>query len=78
MYCEYKGLNYKAKKRNGKIIITSKIKHNGFVNYVDVLGNEHSDIYMKEVMTDEIDLLYSQDLYIKYKNMFFQLFANKI
>ncbi len=49
-----------------------------FVNYIDVLGNEHTDLYMKNVRIDEIELLYKQDMYIKYQNVFFQLFANDI
>lgn len=78
MFCEYKGLRYKVKKRNGEFLITSRIKRDDFINYIDVLGNEHKDYYMKTVNLDEIDLLYNQDMYIKYKDVFFQLFSNKI
>ena len=49
MYCEYNGLKYKIKKRNCEYIITSRVRKEGFTNYIDVLGNEHSELYMKIV-----------------------------
>lgn len=78
MYCEYNGLRYKIKKRNGEYIITSRLRKEGFINYIDVLGNEHSDLYMKSVKANEVDVIYKEDVFIKYKDVYFQLFANKI
>lgn len=78
MYCEYSGLKYKIKKRNGEYIITSRVKKEGFTNYVDVLGNKHSELYMKIVGTNEVDVIYNEDVFIKYKDKFFHLFADKI
>ena len=49
MYCEYRGARYKIKKRKGEYIVTSRQRKEGFINYIDVLGNEHSDLYMKNV-----------------------------
>mgnify|MGYP007128254094 CR=1 FL=1 len=49
MYCEYGGLKYKIKKKNNKYIITSRVRKEGFTNYIDVLGNKHSELYMKIV-----------------------------
>lgn len=78
MYCEYSGLKYKIKKRNCEYIITSRVRKEGFTKYIDVLGNEHSDIYMKIVNTNEVDVIYNEDIFIKYKDKYFRLFADKI
>ena len=43
MYCEYRGARYKIKKRKGEYIVTSRQRKEGFINYIDVLGNEHSE-----------------------------------
>lgn len=78
MYCEYSGLKYKIKKKNDKYIITSRVRKEGFTNYIDVLGNEHFDLYMKIVKANEVDVIYNEDVFIKYKDTYFQLFAGKI
>jgi hypothetical protein len=78
MLCQYNGSIYKIKKRNGGFIITSHIKEDGFINYVDVLGKEHIDFYMKSVNIDEVDVIYKEDVFIKYQEEYFQLFADKI
>lgn len=78
MYCEYNGLKYKIKKRNCEYIITSRVRKEGFTNYIDVLGNEHSELYMKIVNANEVDVIYKEDVFIKYKDKYFHLFADKI
>lgn len=78
MYCEYSGLKYKIKKRNCEYIITSRVRREGFTNYIDVLGNEHSELYMKIVNVNEVDVIYNEDVFIKYKDKYFPLFADKI
>ena len=78
MYCKYNDSIFKIKKRNGRFIITSNIKKNGFINYIDVLGKEHFDFYMKSVNIDEVDIIYKEEMFIKYKGEYFQLFSDKI
>ncbi len=78
MYCEYRGLKYKIKKKNDKYIIISRVKKEGFTNYIDVLGNEHSELYMKGVKANEVDVIYDEDVFMKYKDKYFRLFADKI
>lgn len=46
-YCVYNGKKYKIKKKNDKYIITSRVRKEDFINYIDVLGNEHSELFMK-------------------------------
>lgn len=57
MYCEYGGLKYKIKKKNNKYIITSRVRKEEFTNYIDVLGNKHSELYMKIVKANEVDIM---------------------
>ena len=78
MYCEYRGLKYKIKKKNDKYIIISRVKKEGFTNYIDVLANEHSELYMKGVKANEVDVIYDEDVFMKYKDKYFRLFADKI
>ena len=78
MYCEYVVLKYKIKKKNNKYIITSRVRKEGFTNYIDVLGNKHSELYMKIVKANEVDIIYNEDVFIKYKDKYFQLFADKV
>ena len=40
---------YDLKKKNDKYIITSRVRKEDFINYIDVLGNEHSELFMKIV-----------------------------
>lgn len=54
MYCRYKNEKYIAHIHDKKITIISKIKQEGFDNYVDVLGKEHSDLFMRELDFGEV------------------------
>lgn len=78
VYCEFKGTKYRVKKKNNELIITSQEKKKGFVNYIDILGKEHDDLFMKKVTEDEIDSIYSEDIFLKFKNVYFEIFADKI
>ena len=78
MYCVYNGKKYKIKKKNDKYIITSRVRKEGFINYIDVLGNEHSELFMKIVNANEVDIIYNEDILIKYKDKYFHLFADKV
>ena len=37
-----------------------------------------SDLYMKSIKASEVDVIYNEDVFIKYKDLYFQLFADKI
>lgn len=54
MYCRYKNEKYIAHIHDKKITITSKIKQEGFYNYVDVLGKEHSHLFMRDLDFGEV------------------------
>ena len=74
----YNGKKYKIKKKNDKYIITSRVRKEDFINYIDVLGNEHSELFMKIVNANEVDIIYNEDILIKYKDKYFHLFADKV
>lgn len=76
IYCNYNNKKYKAKRRNNIIIITSKIKQNGFINYIDILGKEHSDLFMKEVSFDEVEAVYEENIEVAYKGLYFQILTS--
>jgi hypothetical protein len=71
-YCEIKNRRYVASDRNGKLFITSEEKKDGFENYVSVLGKVYSDYFMKYLDLDEIDDLYDEELFVKYKGVYFE------
>jgi hypothetical protein len=77
IYCIYKGNQYCADIDidSSKVEMTSDLDVKGFEPYIDVLGNKHSDIFMKIVKVNEIDLLFSQDYLVKYRNDYFEPFS---
>lgn len=77
MFCKYRGLKYELKKRKNEYIITSKEKRDGFTYYIDVLGNEHADLYMKIINDNDVDLIYEEEIFIKYRNVFFSFICRK-
>ncbi len=78
MYCNYKNKKYKAKIQDKKLLIISKIKEEGFNNYIDVLGREHNDLFMKEVDFSEAEIVYEENIEIKFKGIYFQVFPSVI
>lgn len=77
-YCVYKNQKYQAEIKNNKIEITSNCHDEGFVEYVDVVGRIHNDLFIKKLDIDETDFIYQEDIFLKYKGAYFQLFADKI
>ena len=55
LYCIYKDTKYKAVYRNGMVRITAPTKMDGFKNYIDALGREHSELFIKELTLKEVD-----------------------
>lgn len=78
LYCIYDNNKYLAEVCNNIVEITSKYYVEGFEKYVDVIGRVHDDIFVKKVSIDDVKLLYKEHTYIRYKNEWFQLFADKI
>ena len=78
IYCLYKDRKYSAEVKKDKVEITSNQQYEGFVEYVDVVGRVHNDLFIRTLDVDEVDIIYKEDVFIKYKNVYFQLFADKI
>lgn len=78
LYCIYKNKKYQAEKKKGVVEITSVVPYEGFEQYVDVIGKIHNDLFIKRLNIDEVDIIYNEDMLIKYKGKYFQLFADKI
>jgi hypothetical protein len=78
IFCECNGLKYEIDKEKNEYVITSNVKGEGYTNYIDVFGNEHSDIFVKTVNVNEVDVIYREDVFIQYKDIYFSLFASDI
>lgn len=78
LYCIYKNEKYQAEIKNGMVEVVSSIPREGFEEYIDVIGRRHNDLFTKKINVDELDYVYKEDILIKYKDVYFQLFADKI
>lgn len=66
-YAVYNNKNYPVNVRNDKFILKSKEHESGFKELIDLGGNIHPDIFIKEVSLDEIELLFELKYKIIYK-----------
>lgn len=59
--------NYEYSMRNGVIKLYSKSKDKGFMNYVDIAGNEHMDIFTRTISIHDKHIveMYSLKLYME-------------
>mgnify|MGYP000440942516 CR=1 FL=1 len=71
----YKGKLFHASRYQGKIRIGSDKKLEGFVEYVDVLGNLHKDHFVRLLDESELDYLYELSYELKYQGRWFHLFT---
>lgn len=74
-YCIYKGQNYIMNICNDKVELISHKKEDvnkGFEEYVDVLGNRHRDILVKEVNVDDLDFAYKLNFKVIYNSIEFE------
>lgn len=54
-YGVYKGRNYIIKVIGQRVILKSDRKETGFSPYIDLAGNLHKDLFIKEVEKNELD-----------------------
>lgn len=74
-YAKYNNKNYPVNLRNDKYRLRSKGHENGFKELVDLGGNIHNDIFIKEVTLDEIELLYELKYKLLYKGEEYEPFS---
>lgn len=77
-FCVYRGKIYHADEEENMIEMTSNIQVDGFEPYIDIVGNMHSDFFVKTVSSEDIDLLFSEEYFIKYCGEYFEPFAGCI
>ena len=71
----FKGNLFRASRYQGKIRIGSNKKLEGFEEYVDVLGNQHKDHFVRLLDESELDYLYELSYELKYQGRWFHLFT---
>ncbi|NYF23718.1 hypothetical protein [Sporosarcina sp. JAI121] len=74
-YAKYNNKNYPVNIRNDKYRLRSKDHENGFNELVDLGGNIHHDIFIKEVTLDEIEFLFELNYKIIYKGKEYEPFS---
>ncbi|MEK3953181.1 hypothetical protein [Psychrobacillus sp. FSL K6-1464] len=74
-YSTYNNKNYPVNIRNDKFRLKSKEHESGFKELIDLGGIIHSDIFIKEVTLDEIDLLFELKYKIIYKGKEYDPFS---
>ncbi|WP_299091279.1 hypothetical protein [uncultured Metabacillus sp.] len=74
-YAKYNNKNYPVNFRNGKYRLKSKEHENGFQELVDLGGNIHHDIFIKEVTLDELELLFELKHKVIYKGKEYEPFS---
>ncbi|MEH7235653.1 hypothetical protein [Bacillus sp. JJ1562] len=66
-YVIYKNKIYPVNIRGSALRIRSEIKENGFHELIDLVGNKHDDIFIKEVSLEDIELVYELKLNVIYR-----------
>lgn len=74
-YAKYNNKSYPVNIRNDKYRLRSKEHEDGFNELVDLGGNIHHDIFIKEVTLDEIEFLFELKYKIIYKGKEYEPFA---
>ena len=67
IYAIYKNKVYLANVRELKIRLKTRIDELGFNELVDLAGNIHKDIFIKEVDINNVDIIYEVDYRVLYK-----------
>ncbi|MFP9128230.1 hypothetical protein [Niallia sp. BSM11] len=74
-YARYKSANYPLNIRNNTYRLKSNNKESGFKVLVDLGGNVHDNIFIKEVDIDEIELIFERKYKVIYKGKEYDTFA---
>ncbi|MDD9148963.1 hypothetical protein OYT88_10410 [Sporolactobacillus sp. CQH2019] len=75
VFAIYNNKEYEATIRNSKIRLKSRMEDVGFSELVDIAGNIHKDIYIKEVSDNKVELVYELNYKVIYKGMEFEPLA---
>lgn len=67
IYAVYNNKVYLANVRKSKVRLKTRVAELGFNELVDLPGNIHKDIFIKEVDIDNVDIIYEVDYQVLYK-----------
>lgn len=67
IYAIYRNKVYLANVRGTKVRLKTRILEPGFSELIDLAGNVHKDIFIKEVDINEVDNLYEMNYRVLYK-----------
>ena len=67
IFANYKDKIYLANIRQSKVRLKTRIKEQGFNELVDLAGNIHKDIFIKEVDINDVDRIYEIEYRVLYK-----------
>ena len=71
----YKGKKYRVAKDSTSFWLVSREKEEGFEEYIDMFGEKHPDLFVKDVDIHELDYLYEIEYEIQYKEHFFDVMS---
>ncbi|MFK9092121.1 hypothetical protein [Bacillus salipaludis] len=74
-YALYKQKNYPVNIRGQVLRLRSYNKESGFHELVDLAGNRHDDIFIKEVSIDDVDEVYELKINVIYKGKEFETYS---
>ena len=67
IFADYKNKIYLANIRQSKVRLKTRVKEQGFNELVDLAGNIHKDIFIKEVDINDVDIIYEIEYSVLYK-----------
>lgn len=71
----YKDKVYPLNIRDGSLRLKSNIKEEGFKQLIDIAGNEHNDLFIKELSEEDVELAFEIEVVVVFKGEEFQLFT---
>lgn len=66
-YTIYQGRLYLSNIRNMKVRLRSRVAEEGFTELIDLVGNIHNDVFIKEVNIEDVDIIYNLEYKVVYK-----------
>ena len=78
MYGIYKGKKYRVAKISTFYRVISREKEEGFEEYIDIVGEKHPDIFVKDVDIHELDYLYEVKYEFLYRGHYFRALSTMI
>ncbi|MGN7298200.1 hypothetical protein [Ferdinandcohnia sp. SAFN-114] len=75
VYAIYQNKNYPVNIRGQVLRLKCVYKNNGFQELIDLAGNKHKDIFIKEVSFDDVELVYELKINAIFKGKEFETYG---